>query len=120
VLLSHSPSTYLSLYAYARARWGLTCPVYATQPTAEMGRIVCLAEAESWRSESQVFDPVPEPSAQNGEPSKPKQAATLALRGPFVPTVEEIHDAFDWIRTMRYNQPLNLGGTLFFSCCAPC
>nr|XP_019012680.1 cleavage and polyadenylation specificity factor subunit 2 [Kwoniella pini CBS 10737]OCF51461.1 cleavage and polyadenylation specificity factor subunit 2 [Kwoniella pini CBS 10737] len=83
VLLSHSPTTYLSLYPYARARWGLTCPVYATQPTVEMGRVVCLAEVESWRSER-----------------------------PFVPTIEEVHEAFDWIKAIRYNQPLHLGGDL--------
>jgi cleavage and polyadenylation specificity factor subunit 2 len=32
------------------------------------------------------------------------------LRGPFVPTMEEIHEAFDHIKAIRYNQPLHLGG----------
>ena len=34
------------------------------------------------------------------------------LRGPFVPTIEEIHEAFDHIKAIRYNQPLHLGGKL--------
>jgi cleavage and polyadenylation specificity factor subunit 2 len=123
VLLSHSPTTYLSLYPYARARWGLNCPVYATQPTVEMGRVVCLAEAESWRSECLVEDVLP--STTNGdtedhemdgeetaivETGQSKEKGKTPLRGPFVPTVEEVHEAFDWIKPIRYNQPLHLGG----------
>lgn len=96
MLLSHSPTSYLGLYAYARAHWNLRCPVYATQPTVEMGRVVCLAESESWRSEC----PVPDPE-ENSE-----------FKGPFVPTIEEIHEAFDHIKAIRYNQPLHLGGEL--------
>ena len=104
VLLSHSSSAYLSLYPYARARWGLQCPVYATQPTVEMGRVVCLAEAESWRGEHYVS----EAEEMNGEGSDTK--GKKSMRGPFVPTVEEIHEAFDWTKPIRYNQPLHLGG----------
>lgn len=104
VLLSHSPTPYLSLYPFARARWGLRCPVYATQPTVEMGRVVCLAEAESWRAEHRVEEEVD--TDGEGSDSKGKKP----MRGPFVPTVEEIHEAFDWIKPARYNQPLHLGG----------
>lgn len=106
VLLSHSSSNYLSLYPYARARWGLTCPVYATQPTVEMGRVVCLAEAESWRSECPVESEGE--VAGDGGSKEP-------FKGPFVPTVEEIHEAFDWIKAVRYSQPLHLGGQYFKS-----
>ncbi|WVR06284.1 hypothetical protein IAU60_003314 [Kwoniella sp. DSM 27419] len=109
VLLSHSPTNYLSLYPYARARWGLTCPVYATQPTVEMGRVVCLAEVESWRSECAVEGPSAN-QADEAEGSKDK--GKKPLRGPFVPTLEEVHEAFDWIKAIRYNQPLHLGGDL--------
>lgn len=105
VLLSHSSSNYLSLYPYARGRWGLTCPVYATQPTVEMGRVVCLAEAESWRAECPVES---EDVAEDDGSKKP-------LKGPFVPTVEEVHEAFDWIKAVRYSQPLHLGGQYFKS-----
>ncbi|KAK4684802.1 cleavage and polyadenylation specificity factor subunit 2, partial [Tremellales sp. Uapishka_1] len=96
VLLSHSQTTYLGLYPFARAHWNLTCPVYATQPTVEMGRVVCLAEAEMWRGECLVEDVEPEEMG----------------KGPFVPTIEEIHEAFDWIKPIRYNQPQHLGGNL--------
>lgn len=50
--------------------------------------MVCLSEAQSWRDEVQV----------DGR--------------PYVPTVEQIHEAFDWIKSVRYNQPLHLGGDL--------
>lgn len=70
--------------------------------------MVCLSEAESWRSEHQVPDAV-ENGLENGNgegSSKGKQR----LRGPFVPTIEEIHEAFDWIKPIRYIQPIHLGG----------
>ncbi|ORY31385.1 beta-lactamase-like protein [Naematelia encephala] len=109
VLLSHSPTTYLSLYPYARAHWGLTCPVYGTQPTVEMGRVVCLADVESWRGEHSV------PEVEDEQRSNDPESSTrgkLPLKGPFVPTAEEVHEAFDWIKAIRYNQPLHLGGDL--------
>jgi len=122
VLLSHSPSNYLSLYPYARAHWGLTCPVYATQPTVEMGRVVCLADVESWRSEHAVEDeaqPVKQETETNGDDAEMGEGTVAVLdkgkkplRGPFVPTVEEVHEAFDWVKAIRYNQPLHLGGEL--------
>jgi cleavage and polyadenylation specificity factor subunit 2 len=124
VLLSHSPTNYLSLYPYARARWGLSCPVYATQPTVEMGRVVCLAEAESWRSEHPVLDETAVTQANGNALDHDMEAdeqttddkGKTPLRGPFVPTVEEIHEAFDWIKPIRYNQPLHLGGMCLTSC----
>ncbi|WRT67711.1 uncharacterized protein IL334_004683 [Kwoniella shivajii] len=111
VLLSHSPTTYLSLYPYARARWGLSCPVYATQPTVEMGRVVCLTEVESWRAECPVEDASDIANGNRAEGSRPNKGKK-PLRGPFVPTMEEVHEAFDWIKAIRYNQPLHLGGDL--------
>lgn len=120
VLLSHSPLNYLSLYPYARAHWGLKCPVYATQPTVEMGRVVCLAESESWLSEHKL-DLLEGELASNGmmieETSGGEQQVTTTsskgkqpLRGPFVPTLDEVHEAFDHIKAIRYNQPLHLSG----------
>ena len=118
VLLSHSPTQYLSLYPYARAHWGLKCPVYATQPTVEMGRVNCLAEVESWRAEHAVEDQAKdeinneaaEGEGENGDTKMDKEKKPL--RGPFVPTMEEVHEAFDWVKAIRYNQPLHLGGEL--------
>lgn len=117
VLLSHSPTNYISLYPYARAHWGLTCPVYATQPTVEMGRVVCLAEVESWRAEHPVE--IEAEQTSNAEEGAPKvDKGKRPLRGPFVPTVEEVHEAFDWIKAIRYNQPLHLGGASIRALCA--
>lgn len=89
VLLSHSPAAYLSLYPYARAHWGLACPVYATQPTVEMGRVVCLEESLQWSSE------VPPPTQGENE--------------AFVCSIDEINDAFNHIKPIRYSQPVHLG-----------
>lgn len=61
-----------------------------------MGRLVCLSEAEAWRSQVAT--------ASTAGPSK--------FTGPFVPSVEEIHEAFNWITQIRYNQPVHLGGKL--------
>jgi cleavage and polyadenylation specificity factor subunit 2 len=129
VLLSHSPTTYLSLYPYARAHWGLKCPVYATQPTLEIGRVVCLEEAQDWRAEVKVDDVKPSETGQldahpmegideegkteteGGEEKVDKgKASVLPLRGPFVCTVDEINEAFNWVKSVRYSQPIVLSG----------
>lgn len=85
-----------------------------------MGRVVCLTEAESWRAEHQVFEAKDELEkeehdhdiAMDGDKpeSLRRDKGKTPLRGPFVPTAEEIHEAFDWIKSIRYNQPLHLGG----------
>jgi cleavage and polyadenylation specificity factor subunit 2 len=74
-----------------------------------MGRVVCLAESESWRSEHHV-ELVEEDKEEQKEGQMSKKGKE-PLRGPFVPTMEEIHEAFDHIKAIRYNQPLHLGGT---------
>lgn len=132
VLLSHSPSTYLSLYPYARTHWGLKCPVYATQPTLEMGRVVCLEEAQDWRAEVKVEDVTPAErvlseshamegidqgedvsAVEEGKDGLNKGKGTLLpLKGPFVCTVDEINEAFNWVKSVRYSQPIVLSGKL--------
>jgi cleavage and polyadenylation specificity factor subunit 2 len=67
-----------------------------------MGRVVCLAEVDSWRGEL----PADMPNQIKAE----MDAVEEKLRGPFVATVEEVHEAFDWVKAIRYNQPLHLGG----------
>lgn len=87
-----------------------------------MGRVVCLSEVDSWRSENSVGEGSSSSvSAATAMASKDPQEVDMGnpdksgkgkkpLRGPFVPTVEEVHEAFDWIKAIRYNQPLHLGG----------
>jgi cleavage and polyadenylation specificity factor subunit 2 len=86
-----------------------------------MGRVVCLAESESWLSEhklesSEDKEVTASSSALNGSMQDQQQLVATSnkgkqpLRGPFVPTLEEVHEAFDHIKAIRYNQPLHLSG----------
>lgn len=86
-----------------------------------MGRVVCLSEAESWRGEHAVEldgsqiqsgDGDVSDDGDEGMQGTKKDKGKKPLRGPFVPTTEEVHEAFDWIKAIRYNQPLHLGGEL--------
>jgi cleavage and polyadenylation specificity factor subunit 2 len=85
-----------------------------------MGRVVCLTEAEGWRSEVKVGSAEEEGSGEvkqeDGDDTmgdvQKVEKGKKPLRGPFVPTVEEVHEAFDWIKPVRYHQPLHLGGEL--------
>lgn len=82
-----------------------------------MGRVVCLSEVESWRSEVKVENSEdtsngPEDGGDDnmdGGLTK-RDKGKKPLRGPCVPTAEEVHEAFDWIKPIRYHQPLHLGG----------
>jgi cleavage and polyadenylation specificity factor subunit 2 len=95
-----------------------------------MGRVVCLEEAQDWRAEVQV-DEVPEEQVQeeahamegideevpgDGEEKKDKGKTVLQpLKGPFVCTVDEINEAFNWVKSVRYSQPIVLSGKPFTS-----
>jgi cleavage and polyadenylation specificity factor subunit 2 len=76
-----------------------------------MGRVVCLTESESWRSEHPV-EAVKDEAEDGQTEGTVSKKGKEPLRGPFVPTLEEIHEAFDHIKAIRYNQPLHLGGEL--------
>jgi cleavage and polyadenylation specificity factor subunit 2 len=85
-----------------------------------MGRVVCLAESESWRSEHLVESSNSNDSQKEVEEQREgtiSKKGKEPLRGPFVPTLEEIHEAFDHIKAIRYNQPLHLGGLFYLSPC---
>ena len=83
-----------------------------------MGRVVCLTEVQSWRSEHEIediHDALQSNGTANGDDDAENSGSGKGkepLRGPFVPTVEEVHEAFDWVKAIRYNQPLHLGGEL--------
>jgi cleavage and polyadenylation specificity factor subunit 2 len=130
VLLSHSPTSYTSLYPYARTHWGLKCPVYGTQPTVEVGRLGCLEEAVGWRNEVDVDglhglkekDKDVNGDEQNEEKDKEqgdglgREQEEEVLKGPFVCTAEEINEAFDHIKAVRYSQPIHLSGKSLVIC----
>ncbi|KAE8233183.1 hypothetical protein CF326_g1779 [Tilletia indica] len=54
LLLSHSTLNHLGLFAYARARLGLKCPVFATMPVQAMGKLTVLECTEALRAELDV------------------------------------------------------------------
>lgn len=136
VLLSHSTMHNVGLYAYARARLGLTCPAYATLPTASMARLVTLEASLTLASECDV-------AALEKRPTKVQLAARVAgeasagikkedganeddedvkmlssptssssQRDRCIPLRHEIDEAFESIRTLRYLQPTVLEGSL--------
>ncbi|SPO23611.1 related to CFT2 - subunit of the mRNA cleavage and polyadenlylation factor [Ustilago trichophora] len=92
VLLSHSSLDHLGLYAYAHARLGLKCQVYATMPVQSMGKLTVLEAIQTWRSEVDI------------------EKESLSLQRRCLPSVDEVEDAFEEIKTVRYMQPTHLEG----------
>ncbi len=93
VLLSHSSLDHLGLYAYAHAKLGLRCQVYATMPVQSMGKLTVLEAIQTWRSEVDI-----ENETNNGTTRR-----CLA-------TVDQVEEAFEEIKTVRYMQPTHLEG----------
>ncbi|CDS00298.1 hypothetical protein, partial [Sporisorium scitamineum] len=93
VLLSHSSLDHLGLYAYAHAKLGLRCQVYATMPVQSMGKLTVLEAIQTWRSEVDI-----EKETTNGSTRR-----CLA-------TADEVEEAFEEIKTVRYMQPTHLEG----------
>lgn len=95
-----------------------------------MGRVVCLEEAQDWRAEVKVDDIKPSENTHQGahsmegikeggktddaekgeQKSDNGKASLLPLKGPFVCTVDEINEAFNWVKSVRYSQPIVLSG----------
>lgn len=92
VLLSHSSLDHLGLYAYAHARLGLRCQVYATMPVQSMGKLTVLEAIQTWRSEVDI------------------ENESLSTEHRCLATVDEVEEAFEEIKTVRYMQPTHLEG----------
>lgn len=140
VLLSHSTLAHLGLFPYAYARLGLRCPIYATLPVQAMGRTSVLEAVESWRAEvdidaeskraspsatanaggnsatgaAQISDVGADAGAdgsdgalaqENGQAGGRKREKRRCM-----PTAEEVDEAFEEIKTLRYLQPTHLEG----------
>ncbi|PWN19876.1 hypothetical protein BCV69DRAFT_313612 [Microstroma glucosiphilum] len=127
VLLSHSTLHHVGLYAYAKARLGLTCPAYATLPVAAMGRLVTVEAITAIAADCDVDKSDKRPqqgtvtgtnvvtavrSGRSGRPPKGRGAEPGVLRNRCTPTKSEVDDAFEGIRTLRYLQPTGLDGPL--------
>ncbi|KAI6003688.1 beta-lactamase-like protein [Pisolithus albus] len=115
VLLSHGDLAHSGLYAYAYARWGLKAPAYSTIPVQAMARIVSLEDVEGLRDE-QDFDDSDQHHDESSEHLAETQSALdkdmdpTSSSGKFVATVQEVHEAYDSVNTLRYSQPTHLQG----------
>ncbi|PKI82866.1 hypothetical protein MVES1_003682 [Malassezia vespertilionis] len=87
VLLTHAEISHLGLYAYARAKLGLQCPAFATLPVQTMGRLATTEAVRAWSAEADL-----------GKPMR------------LLPTENEVDEAFEALRTLRYLQPTPLDG----------
>lgn len=107
VLLCHSNMAHLGLYAYAKAKFGLTAPCYTTLPVATMGRLTVLESIQSIRAENDL-DPSSNGKTDENEQSKNDNAE----QNPHwcIATADEVNDAFEQIITLRYLQPTHLDG----------
>ncbi|KAG1752619.1 beta-lactamase-like protein [Suillus paluster] len=114
VLLSHGDLAHAGLYAYAYSHWDLRAPCYTTLPVQAMARIATMEDVEGIRDEQEV-DVVEE---ENDESAIAEGTESLEPRSPelknepkkFVATVQEVHEAFDAVNTLRYSQPTHLQG----------
>ncbi|KAK9693101.1 hypothetical protein K7432_014071 [Basidiobolus ranarum] len=82
VLLSHPDLAHLGAFPYAYSKLGLTCPVYATLPSQNMGRM-CMLDAVLSKKDATDFD---------------------------LFTLEDVDTAFDRVTILRYSQPTGLSG----------
>lgn len=117
MLLSHGDLAHSGLYAYAYARWGLKAPAYSTIPVQAMARIVTLEDVEGLRDEQDIDDS----DQHHDEPSEhlnlaetqsalDKDKDPTSSSGKFVAAVQEVHEAYDSVNTLRYSQPTHLQG----------
>ncbi|PWN48381.1 hypothetical protein IE53DRAFT_389433 [Violaceomyces palustris] len=111
VLLSHSTLSHLGLYAYAHAKLGLRCLVYATLPVQSMGKLTVQEAIESWQNEIDV-----EKEAKESQRNDPSPSSALGKKGKgkrskrCLVSLEELEEAFDEVKTVRYLQPTHLEG----------
>lgn len=117
VLLSHGDLAHVGLYPYAHARWGLKAPAYATLPVQAMGRIAVTEDVEGIRDEEDVGD-IMEVKKDESEGAQMEHdgggleaGQGSSHRGKYVATVTEVYDAFAYLSTLRYSQPIHLQGT---------
>lgn len=103
-----------------------------------MGRVVCLEEAQDWRAEVAVREEEDdtkkgmseirtqvgngmegivdtsneqENADDENKEERKKQSHLVPLKGPFICTVDEINEAFNSVKSVRYSQPIVLSGT---------
>ena len=110
VLLSHGDLPHAGLFPFAHAHWKLSAPVYTTLPVQAMARIAVVEEAEDMRAEEDVDTYEDLPKEEDALPDAPPPRVRIGKR---IPTVNEVHSAFDAVTTLRYSQPTHLSGQPF-------
>ncbi|KIK43361.1 hypothetical protein CY34DRAFT_803861 [Suillus luteus UH-Slu-Lm8-n1] len=114
VLLSHGDLAHSGLYAYAYCHWDLRAPCYTTLPVQAMARIATMEDVEGIRDEQEVDVEEEETNesvaADGAESSEPRSPKVKNEPKKFVATVQEVHEAFDAVNTLRYSQPTHLQG----------
>lgn len=118
VLLSHGDLAHAGLYAYAHAHWGLKAPAYTTIPVQAMARITTLEDIEGIRDEQDIDDADEESTPPNEDISheavdghdQTNVKTSTSYSAKHVATVQEVHEAYDAVNTLRYSQPTHLQG----------
>ncbi|KAL1934717.1 hypothetical protein VTP01DRAFT_6899 [Rhizomucor pusillus] len=82
LLISHGDLPHLGAFPYARSELGMTCPVYATVPVVNMGKM-CMYDIHQSKTNEMDF-------------------TTFSL--------EDVDDAFEKVVSLRYSQPFPLPG----------
>jgi cleavage and polyadenylation specificity factor subunit 2 len=81
-----------------------------------MARIATMEDVEGIRDEQEVdveVDESNEPAATEGVESSEQHSPRLKNEPKkFVATVQEVHEAFDAVNTLRYSQPTHLQGNV--------
>jgi cleavage and polyadenylation specificity factor subunit 2 len=80
-----------------------------------MGRIAVSEDVEGIRDEQDVVDDTQkkdqESDLTDAEPSVVPTKNATNSRGMYVATLQDVHDAFDSVNTLRYSQPTHLQGS---------
>lgn len=117
VLLSHGDLVHSGLYAYAYCHWDLRAPCYTTLPVQAMARIATMEDVEGIRDEQEVDVEEEESNesaaAEGAGSSEPHSPKLKNEPKKFVATVQEVHEAFDAVNTLRYSQPTHLQGNFY-------
>lgn len=110
VLISHGDLQHAGFYAYAYAHWGLRAPTYTTLPVQATARIAAVEEAETIRGEEDVDYKQDTSEDANADD---KMDVDNDFRGKFVANLDDIREAYDSIKTLRYSQPAHLQGVVY-------
>lgn len=83
-----------------------------------MGRIATTEDVEGIRDEEDVGDEAE--NTRDGEDdavdmldSEIPETQASKRKGKYVASLQEVHDAFDSVNTLRYSQPTHLQGTYY-------